>query len=120
MNNSKKDEVILTTTLSKAYQITVPSLVRKRLRLEPGDVVEVRMRNGVVTLQRGESRKERVRWALAELERLKIEREKIMTPEQKELAEMTKGWTVNQFHEYFDNLPEAKVYMKEKYGVKVA
>jgi len=33
------------------------------------------------------------------------------------MKEMTKGWTVNQFHQYFDSLPETKAYIKERYGV---
>lgn len=120
MSNTKKDEVTLTTRMSRAYQITVPSVVRKRLGLEPGDPVEIGVRKGEVILRRAATREEKIKWALAELERLKIEREKAMTPEQKRFAERSRGWTIRQFHEYCDGLPEAKEYIKEKYGVKVA
>ena len=40
-----------------------------------------------------------------------------MTVGQKKRIEMSKGWTINQYHEYIDKLPETKAYMKEKYGV---
>lgn len=39
----KKKEVKVTTTMSKAYQITVPSVIRKALGLMPGDPVDFRL-----------------------------------------------------------------------------
>lgn len=120
MENSKKSKKVVMTTMSKAYQITVPSVVRKMLGLEPGDGVDFEALGDGVRLTKAMSREEKIERAVAKLEQLKIEREKTMTPEQKKIVEMTKGWTVNQFHEYFDNLPETKAYLEEKYGVKVA
>lgn len=118
MNKLKEGEVV-TTTMSKAYQITVPSVIRKMLGLEPGDPVDFKMERGRAVLVKAETHEEKIKRAFAELERLKKEREKTMTPEQKKIADMCRGWTINQYHEYFDNLPETKEYIKEKYGVKV-
>lgn len=112
--------VQMTTKLSRAYQITLPSALRKALHLEVGDEIEMEETKKGFLLRKAETKEERIKRAFVELERLKVEREKTMTPEQKRIAEMTKGWTVNQYHEYFDNLPETKAYMKEKYGVEVA
>lgn len=120
MENSKKGKITVTTTMSKAYQITVPSVVRKALGLKPGDEVDFALEEGGARLVKMLTKEERIKRVFAELERLRVEREKTMTPEQREIAEMTKGWTLNQYHEYFDNLPETKAYLKEKYGVKVA
>jgi len=114
---SSKEKDVVTTTMSKAYQITVPSVVRKALGLEPGDPVDFRIEKGRAVLKRAETHEEKVKRAFAELERWRAEWEKTMTPEQKEFAEMAKGWTINQHHEYYDNLPETKKYLKEKYGV---
>lgn len=107
-------------TMSAGFQITVPSLLRKKLDLKPGDWVVFDMDGDVVRVEKSETREEKIKRAFAELDKLKAEREKEMTPEQKKIVKMTKGWTINQYHEYFDNLPETKAYLKEKYGVKVA
>ncbi len=117
MKRTEGDEIIVTTTMSKAYQITVPSVIRKALGLEPGDPVDFKMERGRAILRRAETREEQVRRVFAELDRLKEEREKQMTPEQLEMAKKMAGWTINQYHEYYDNLPETKAYLKEKYGI---
>ncbi len=113
----KENRTVVTTTMSKAYQITVPSVVRRALGLMPGDPVEFRMERGRAVLVRAETREEKIKRVFAELDRMKVEREKQMTSEQKEFAKMSAGWTINQYHEYYDNLPETKAYIKEKYGV---
>lgn len=115
----REEKVVVTTTMSKAYQITVPSVIRRMLGLEPGDPVDFKMERGRAVLVKAETQEEQVRKMVAEFDRLNEESRKRSTPEQKKLMEMTKGWTVNQFHEYFDNLPETKEYIKEKYGVEV-
>ena len=120
MKSSKEGKIIVTTTMSKASQITVPSVVRKAMGLKPGDEVGFVLEEDGARLIKLLTREERIKRGFAELERLRVEREKTMTPKQKKLAEMMKGWTVNQYHEYFDNLPETQAYLKEKYGVKVA
>lgn len=117
---TKENEIVVTTTMSKAYQITVPSVVRKMLDLKPGDEVEFALDDNGMRLVKALTKEARIKQGFAELERLRIEREKTMTPKQKKIVEMTRGWTINQFHEYFDNLPETQKYLKEKYGVKVA
>lgn len=107
-------------TMSAGYQITVPSVLRKTLGLVPGDKIAIDTDKAPITIEKAETQEERVKRAMAKLERLKIEREKTLTPKQKQIMEMTKGWTVNQFHEYFDNLPETKEYLRKKYNVKIA
>lgn len=117
MAKSKENQVTVTTTMSKAYQVTIPSVIRKALGLAPGDTVDFRMERGQAVLVRVESREEQVKRVFAELDRLKKEREKRMTPKQRAFVKKTAGWTANQWREYIDNLPETKAYMKEKYGV---
>lgn len=104
-------------TLSAGYQFTAPSLLRNKLNLKPGDKVVFDTDKAVVTVEKAETREETIKRVFAELEKMKIEREKHMTPEQKEFAKKTAGWTMSQYHEYIDNLPETKAYLKEKYGV---
>lgn len=116
MGSSKEKERIV-TTMSKGYQITVPSVVRKALGLEPGDPVEFELEKGRVVLVRAETREEKMKRIFADLDRIRAEQERQMTPEQKEFAKMAAGWTVNQYREYIDNLPETKAYVKEKYGI---
>lgn len=116
-NQTKEKEIIVTTTMSKGYQITVPSVIRKALGLEPGDAVDFRMERGQAVLRPAETQEQKVRRIFDELDRMRIEREKRMTPKQKEFAKMTAGWTARQYREYIDSLPETKQYWKEKYGV---
>lgn len=104
-------------TMSAGYQITVPSVVRKLLGLEPGDKLAFDTDAKSMTVEKAETREEKIKRIFAELDDMKREREKRMTPEQKAFAKKTAGWTVNQYHEYYDNLPETKAYIKEKYGV---
>lgn len=105
-------------TMSAGFQFTMPSLLRKELGLKPGDKIVFDTDKKNITVEKAETHEEKVRRAFAELDRLKVEREKRMTLEQKEFAKMSAGWTVNQYHEYFDNLPETRAYLEEKYGVK--
>lgn len=104
-------------TMSAGYQITVPSVLRQELKLLPGYKMVFDMDGGVVMVEKGETHEEKVKRVFANLDRLKAEREKRMTPEQRKFAERSAGWTVNQYHEHIDNLPETKEYLKEKYGV---
>lgn len=104
-------------TISSAKQITVPKELREVLKLSAGDRIVFNFGSNGITVDKAETREEKVKRIFAELEKMKVEREKHMTPEQKEFARKTAGWTVNQYHEYFDNLPETKAYIKEKYGV---
>lgn len=108
---------IATSTLSKVYQVTVPSSVRQELGLEPGDKVDFELVNGEIIIKKALTLDEQVDDLIAELDRINAEADRRLTPEQKRLNEMTRGWTVNQFHEYFDNTPEHMAYIKEKYGV---
>ncbi len=107
----------LEATLSAGYQITVPSRVRKLLKLEPGDKLVFDIGGEKLTAKKALTRKEQIEEFFAEMERLDKKYDPYRTPKQKKMKEVTKGWTVNQFHRYFDGLPETKAYIKEKYGV---
>lgn len=117
MKSSKEQDIAVTTTMSKAYQITVPSVVRKALGLEPGDPLDIRIEKGQMVVRRAETREEQVKRVFAKLDQIREAQFKRMTPEQRKFVEMSRGWTVRQYHEYIDNLPETKAYIKEKYGV---
>ena len=106
MKRTEGDEIVVTTTMSKAYQITVPSVIRKALGLEPGDPVDLKMEQGQAVLKRAETREEQVR------------RREGLSDETKAKIKKHAGWTINQYHDYYDNLPETKAYLKEKYGTK--
>lgn len=105
------------STLSSAYQITVPSVVRKAMGLVVGDKLEFTMNGNAVAITKTKTQKELVEEMLQTFDRMNKEQERRMTPEQKKFAKMSAGWTINQYHEYFDSLPETKAYIKEKYGV---
>lgn len=106
-------------TMSAGFQITVPSLLRKKLDLKPGDRVVFDTDRKAITVEKAETQEEQVKAMVAEFDRLNEEHRKRMTPEEKKFAKMAAGWTVNQYHEYFDDLPETDLYMKEKYGIQV-
>ncbi len=107
----------ITTTLSKGYQITIPSAMRKALDLKAGDPIEITNTNNTITLTKAETQEENVRRVLRELDEIRTRHKAHMTAEQRAFAEKTRGWTANQFREYLDNTPEHKAYIKEKYGV---
>lgn len=114
MKSSKENEQTVTTTMSKAYQITVPSIVRKALGLMPGDSVDLKVEKGRAILRKAETREEQVKQVFAELDEWRAG----LSDDTKELIKEHAGWTVNQYHEYFDSLPQTKAYLKEKYGVQ--
>lgn len=109
----KENKVVVTTTMSKAYQITVPSVVRKALRLEPGDPVEFEVEQGRAVLVRAETREEKIKRVFADLDEWRDS----LPDEVKENIKKYAGWTASQHREYIDNLPETKAYREEKYGV---
>lgn len=103
-------------TLSAGYQFTAPSVLRKALDLKPGDKIVFDTDKEQITVEKAESHEERVKRAFAELDEWRDG----LSDESKELIKKYAGWTVRQYHEYFDNLPETKAYVEEKYGAKVA
>lgn len=105
------------STLSKGRQITVPAAVIKRLGLEASDQIAFNIDTTPITITRAETPEEQINRVFHELDEMRKEHEKHLTPEQKQFNKMTAGWTVNQYHQYFDNLPETKAYIKEKYGL---
>lgn len=106
-------------TMSAGFQITMPSLLRKELNLKPGDKIVFDTDKKNITVEKAATQREQVKAMLAEFDRLNEEHRKRMTPEQKRFAKMSKGWTIGQYHEYYDNLPETEAYVKEKYGVQI-
>lgn len=110
-------ETLITAKISSVGQITLPSAVRKILNVGAGDEIEMVMKDGEVAMRKAETKEERIRRVFAEFDRLNEEHQKRMTPKQKRFAEMSRGWTANQYREYIDNLPETRAYMKEKYGI---
>lgn len=110
----------MTLKISSVNQITLPSFARKKLGIGAGDEVDVKVEGDSIILQRAETREEQVKRMMAKLDKLKEEREKHMTPEQRRFQEMARGWTVHQLRDHIDSLPETKAYIEEKYNVKVA
>ncbi len=101
------------TTLSRGFQITLPSAVRKKLGLAAGDRLEMDTEGNSLLIRKAKTLDEQ----LDEMRRCFETVKKNRTPEQVKMEKKMAGWTVNQYHEYFDNLPETKKYIKEKYGV---
>lgn len=110
----KGDGTKVTTTMSKAYQITVPSVIRKALGLEPGDPVDFKMERGGAVLRRAETREEKIKKAFAKLD----EARESLSEEAKENIKKYAGWTANQVREWYANTPEGKAEMERKYGKK--
>lgn len=107
----------VTTTLSRASQITIPSAMRKKLGLEFNDPVDITLKKNTIVIQKAESQADAIQRIFSELDSLRREHERHMTPEQKSFAKQSTGWTIDQYHKHFDNLPETQKYLKEKYSV---
>lgn len=108
-----QERIIITTTMSKAYQVTLPAVFRKKLQLEAGDeIVFEEVRDGIL-LKKAQTKKERIEAMMARLDEWRDN----LSQETKERIKQHAGWTINQYHEYYDNLPETKAYIKEKYGI---
>lgn len=116
MDESKEKQFIVTTTMSKAYQITVPSVVRKALGLMPGDPVDFKQVDDQIILVKALTREEKIKQVFARLEQIRAEENSSMTPEQRAFAKKSAGWTANQHRDYIANSPKRKSYIKEKYG----
>ena len=115
MNNDNlgQERIIITTTMSKAYQVTLPAVFRKKLQLEAGDEIIFEETKDGILLKKAQTKKERIEAMMARLDEWRNN----LPSETKEKIKQHAGWTVNQYHEYYDNLPETKAYIKEKYGV---
>ncbi len=78
-----------TTTLSKSYQVTIPSAMRKVFKLEAGDTIEVvECREGIL-LKKALSREEKIKRVFEDLEEW---RERLPS-EAKDDISKTAGWT---------------------------
>lgn len=104
----------ITTKLSSGYQITLPSALRKAFNLEAGDEVVIEECRDGIFMKKALSREEKVKRVFAELD----EWRESLPDETKEEIQKHAGWTVNQYRECFDNLPETKAQVKEKYGIQ--
>lgn len=100
-------------TLSAGYQFTAPSVLRKALGLKPGDKIVFDTDSSVVTVEKAETREEQIKRSFAFLDEW---RENLPEEAKKKINEYA-GWTARQHREHYDKSPEAKAYMKEKYGV---
>lgn len=107
----------IVSTISKGMQITIPSALRQKLNIKPADQIVFDLDTTPVTVKKAQTLDEQIDEMIAAFDAINAEDEKHLTPEQRELNKKTAGWTVNQYHEYFDNLPETKAYIKEKYGL---
>lgn len=101
-------------TMSSAKQITVPREVREALKLAVGDKIAFKLAGKSITVDKAETQEEKVKRIFDEL----AEWRESLPQEVKDNIKKHAGWTVDQFHEYYDNLPETKAYIKEKYGVQ--
>lgn len=104
-------------TLTRGYQVTMPSAVRKILGLEPGEKVLFEVSGENVTLVKAATREEQLKAVLEKMDQISAKYEKTKTPEQRELMRRTQGWTAGQYREYMDQLPENRAKIKEKYNV---
>ena len=102
------------TKISSGNQITLPSALRKALGLEPGDDVVMAEKDGGILLKKALTREEKVKQMFAEL----AEWRESLPDEVKERIKEHAGWTINQYHQYYDSLPETKEYLRKKYGVQ--
>lgn len=110
----------MTLKISSVNQITLPSFARKKLGIGAGDEVDVWVEGDELIITKAMTKKEKIEAASAKLDKIREREFKRMTPEQKARTEMSKGWTINQYHEHIDNLSETKAHIKEKYNVEVA
>lgn len=101
------------TKISSGYQITLPSALRKALGLGAGDDIVLEERDGGVLLKKALTREEKLEQMFTDLK----EWREGLPEETKKLIEKHAGWTANQYHRYYDNLPETREYIRKKYGV---
>ena len=102
-------------TLSTVNQVTIPSLARQRLGVKAGDKLDLVYRDDqTIVLEKAESNEEKVRRLFRELDEWRDS----LPQEVKDNIKKHAGWTIDQYHEYYDKLPETKAYIKEKYGVQ--
>lgn len=102
-----KRKKIYTLTMSANGQFTLPKELREELDLHPGDALILTPRTeDFVMHKRVGLREEMAEWR------------KGLSKETNEMIKKTAGWTLNQYHEYFDNLPENVAKMEREYGFK--
>lgn len=102
-----KRKKIYTLTMSANGQFTLPKELREELDLHPGDALILTPRTeGFMMHKRVGLREEMAEWR------------KGLSKETNEMIKKTAGWTLNQYHEYFDNLPENIAEMEREYGFK--
>ena len=93
--------------MSPNGQVTIPKEMREELDWHPGDVLVFSPRkDGFAVSKRLGLREEVTKWRQG------------LSQEANDLIKKTAGWTINQYHEYFDNLPENIAKMEEEYGIQ--
>lgn len=98
--------------ISSVGQITLPSTIRKLIGVGAGDEVELIADGDVVFMKKPETLEENIARVSRELDNLN----QSLPDEVKENIRKHAGWTVSQYHEYYDKLPETREQVRAKYG----
>ena len=101
------------TKISSGYQITLPSAFRKALGLGAGDDIVMEEKDGGILVKKALTREEKLKQLFTDMDAWR----ESLPDETKERIKKYAGWTVSQYHQYYDNLPETKEYIRKKYGV---
>lgn len=104
---------VVRAAVSQSNQMTLPSSIRKKLGIKSGGAVEFVDVGQHVILRRAETQEEAVKRLFQELDEWREQ----LPQNVKDNIKKRAGWTVNQYHGYFDNLPENVAKRKEKYGI---
>lgn len=92
--------------MSANGQITIPKELREEMDWGAGDVLIFAPRkDGFEIYKQLSLREEMVTWRQG------------LSPKTKSMIKKTAGWTINQYHDYFDNLPENVAEIERKYGL---
>lgn len=93
--------------MSANGQVTIPKEIREEFGWRPGDVLVFSPREkGFEVFKQLNLRDDMKKW-----------REKL-SEETNNIIQKTAGWSIAQYHEYFDNLPENVEEMERKYGFR--
>lgn len=103
---------LIRAKISSVGQITLPSAIRKLIGVKAGDEIELVADDGVVFMKKPETLEENISRVSRELDELN----QTLPDNVKENIKKYAGWTVSQYREYYDNLPETKKKIRAQYG----
>lgn len=93
--------------ISANGQVTIPKEMREELDWHPGDVLVFAPRKeGFEIYKQLSLREEMASWRQR------------LSPKTKDMIQKMAGWTISQYHDYFDGLPENVAEMERQYGLK--